>query len=130
MTDELFSIIEATPASKNGKEPERATILLPIYVQPGAGRSTVVGKRQGVLHLRVAPPPQDGRANAAVEELIADLFDVPAASASVVAGHKSRDKRLQLVGVSLEHVRAQLDRVTAKVAPGASFNPGKVQPRH
>jgi hypothetical protein len=130
MTDELFNIIETTPASKDGKEPERATITLSLHVQPGAGRSTVVGRRGEALHVRVAPPPADGRANSAVEYLIADLFDVPNSAVTVIAGHKGRDKRVQAEGVILEHVRSQLDQVTQKAPPGASFNPGKVQPRH
>jgi hypothetical protein len=130
MTDELFKIIDDASSSKNEKDEDRVTIELQLHVQPGAGRSSVVGRRQDALHVRVAPPPADGRANLAAEVLMADLFDVARTNVSVVAGHKSREKRVRVQGAVLEHVRAQLEMVTAKVPPGPAFNQGRIQPKH
>ncbi len=129
MTDDLFHIIDDEPTRAASTDPDLATIVIGIYVQPGAGRSTVVGRRHNALHVRVAPPPADGRANTAAEVLIADLFDVPHSRVSIVAGHKSREKRVRAEDVILEHVRAQLDKVTAKVPPGPAFNQGRIQPK-
>jgi uncharacterized protein (TIGR00251 family) len=129
MTDELFNIIDDTSTTKSDKDQDTVTVELSLHVQPGAGRSSVVGRRQDALHVRVAPPPADGRANEAAEVLIADLFDVPRSAVSVVAGHKSREKRIRAEGVVLEHVRAQLSKVTAKTPPGPAFNQGRIQPQ-
>jgi len=129
MTDDLFHIIDDDKTPSGSRDPARATIVLGLYVQPGAGRSTVVGRRQNALHVRVAPPPADGRANLAAEVLIADLFDVPRSAVSIIAGHKSREKRVRAEEVILEHVRAQLEKVTAKTPPGPAFNQGRIQPQ-
>ena len=129
MADDLFHIIDDEKTLSGSKDPTRASIVLGLYVQPGAGRSTVVGRRQNALHVRVAPPPADGRANLAAEVLIADLFDVPRTAVSIVAGHKSRDKRVRVDDAILEHVRAQLEMVTAKAPPGPSNNQGRIQPQ-
>ncbi|HVB00691.1 MAG TPA: DUF167 domain-containing protein [Acidimicrobiales bacterium] len=129
MTDDLFHIIDDDKTPSGSSDPVRATIVLGLYVQPGAGRSTVVGRRQNALHVRVAPPPADGRANLAAEVLIADLFDVPRSAVSIIAGHKSREKRVRVEEVILEHVRAQLEKVTAKTPPGPAFNQGRIQPQ-
>ncbi|HUY07515.1 MAG TPA: DUF167 domain-containing protein [Acidimicrobiales bacterium] len=129
MTDDLFHIIDDEKIPSASRDPARATIVLGLYVQPGAGRSSIVGRRQNALHVRVAPPPADGRANTAAEVLIADLFDVPRTSVSIIAGHKSREKKVRVEDVLLEHARAQLAKVTAKVAPGPAFNQGRIQPQ-
>src|SRR5258708_7317106 len=108
MADELFDI---TSADESNPPPEGgtsalATIVLRLHVQPGAGRSMVVGRRGNALHVRVAPPPANDRANRAAEALIADLFDVPKSKVQIIAGQKSRDKRLQAEDVLLDHVRS------------------------
>lgn len=42
--------------------------------------------------MRVAEPPEDGRANEAVLRLVADALGIPRRSVELVAGHASRDK--------------------------------------
>jgi uncharacterized protein len=50
------------------------------------------------LKARVRAIPEDGKANAALEELIADWLDMPKRSACVTSGHKSRIKMLTITG--------------------------------
>ena len=51
---------------------------LSIRVQPNARSSGVVGLTGGVLRIRVTAPAIEGRANHALEELLAALLGVPA----------------------------------------------------
>jgi uncharacterized protein (TIGR00251 family) len=51
-----------------------------------------------VLALRVAAPPADGRANAAVIELLAATFGVRASAVEIVRGASSRRKRIRIHG--------------------------------
>lgn len=130
MADELFEIEsaeESNPPKRDADAP--VTIVVRLYVQPGAGRSMVVGRRGNALHIRVAPPPANDRANRAAEALLADLFDVPKSKVQVIAGHKSRDKRLQAQDVVLEHVRAQIAHAIAEPAPGPAHNQGRIRPQ-
>jgi uncharacterized protein YggU (UPF0235/DUF167 family) len=61
------------------------------------------------VKLRVAAPPVDDRANAAVRELLAELFEIAPSEVALVSGGKSRVKRFRLRGVDLDALDARLD---------------------
>jgi hypothetical protein len=63
-----------------------------VHVQPGAKRTAVAGMHGERLKIRIAAPPVEGRANAAVVAFIAEQLGVPRAQVSVARGERSRDK--------------------------------------
>jgi uncharacterized protein len=75
-------------------------IEIDIKVVPRAGRSGLAGERDGRLLVRLAAAPVDGAANDALIELLSDLFHIPKRAIRIVAGDKSRTKRIALDGVS------------------------------
>jgi uncharacterized protein (TIGR00251 family) len=77
---------------------------LRLRVSPGARRAGIVGRHGDAWKVRVAAPPVDGRANAAVVELLAQTLAVPASAVAVVSGHGARDKIVAVAG--LEAVEA------------------------
>ena len=81
---------------------------LAIRVQPRAKRSEVVGERAGAVVVRVAAPPVDGKANAAVCTLVARAAGVPRSAVTVVHGAGARDKLLEVSGVDLATLRRSL----------------------
>ena len=66
--------------------------MLDLHIQPGAKKNKVVGLHGGALKLRIASPPVDGRANAALITFLADALDVPMQTLAVVKGEASRRK--------------------------------------
>jgi len=54
--------------------------------------------------VRVTAPPVDGRANTAVRKLVARRLGVAASRVSVVRGASSRDKLIEVEGVSAEEL--------------------------
>lgn len=74
-------------------------MILELHVQPGAARTEFAGKHGGRLKLRLAAPPVDGKANAALVEFLADYFNVPKRNVRITAGLKSRLKRVVIGGV-------------------------------
>ena len=74
-------------------------MILELYVQPGAARSEFAGEHGGRLKLRLAAPPVEGKANAALIEFLADYFNVPKRDVRITAGLKSRRKRVLIEGV-------------------------------
>ena len=64
----------------------------------------------------MSAPPEDGRANAAVVELLAKTLGVPARTISVVSGHGARDKLVELAGIAPDEIERRLDRVGRKGA--------------
>ena len=72
---------------------------LDIRVQPRASRNAIEvdGER---ITVRVTALPESGKANDAVVSLLAKRLGVPKRSVQIVRGHKSRDKRISIEGVS------------------------------
>lgn len=73
---------------------------LTVRVRPGASATAVGGSYDGgaVLVVRVAAPAVDGRATEAALAALADAFDVPRRSVSLVHGQASRTKVVELTG--------------------------------
>ena len=82
-----------------------------VFVQPRAAKDAVVGVHGASLKVKVKAPPVDGKANEAAARLVAGLLQVPASAVSVVAGHSSRHKRLEVADVTPEKVACELERV-------------------
>jgi uncharacterized protein (TIGR00251 family) len=69
----------------------------------------VVGRHGDAWKVRVAAPPERGRANAEVLDLLARSLDVPLPDVRVVAGETSRDKVVELTGLTLDEAERRLD---------------------
>jgi uncharacterized protein (TIGR00251 family) len=87
---------------------------LHLRVSPGATRSCIVGRHGDGWKVRVAAPPEDGRANAAVVRLIAHSVSVSRDAVTLVSGHGSRDKIVELAGIDLSRVERRLGEATTK----------------
>src|SRR5688572_28864676 len=72
---DLFDVAEP-PGGVPGAGGNDVTVVLRLHVQPGAGRTSVSGIHGDALKVRVAAPPEKGRANDACRELVASLADV------------------------------------------------------
>ena len=68
--------------------------LLTIHVQPGARRTGVAGLHGDALKVRIAAPPVEGKANAALEAFVAERLGVARSRVRVVKGELSREKRV------------------------------------
>ena len=79
--------------------------LLRIHVQPGAKKSGVAGPHGEALKLRVAAPPVEGKANAALVAFIAEALGLPRRSVSVVQGQLSREKLVLVADASADPAR-------------------------
>ena len=93
--------------------------MLSAHVQPGAGRSALTGRHGAALKVRVAAPPEGGRANAASADLLAETFGLEAGQVELVSGPSSRSKQFRLTGVDVDAFRVQLERVVGGARPGA-----------
>jgi uncharacterized protein (TIGR00251 family) len=85
-----------------------SAITLMVHVQPGAKHSAVAGVHGDALKIRLAAPPIEGRANAALLQFIAEQFAVPLRNVELKQGEQSRRKRVVVTG-SAVHPGALLD---------------------
>jgi uncharacterized protein YggU (UPF0235/DUF167 family) len=68
----------------------------------------LVGRHGDAWKVRVRSAPERGRANAEVTRLLAEELGLAPRDVSVVAGHTSRDKLVEVTGLSLEEVERRL----------------------
>jgi uncharacterized protein (TIGR00251 family) len=61
-------------------------------VQPGAKRTEIAGVHGACLKVRLAAPPLDGKANAALRAFLAEVFGVPLRQVRLLRGEASRRK--------------------------------------
>ena len=80
-----------------------------LRVVPRAKRSVVVGRHGDGWKVRIAAPPEDGRANDAVVALLAASTGVPASGIEIVAGMTARDKTVVLSGIDAGEVERRLE---------------------
>ena len=80
-----------------------------IKVIPRAGRTVIAGTRDGALLVRLAAAPVDGAANAALLDVLSEVLGVPIRRITVVAGEKSRSKRVKVMGASRSQIRERLE---------------------
>ena len=81
---------------------------LDIRVQPHASRNAVeidadrsdVKPSDMKITVRVTAAPESGKANDAVVALLAKRLGVPKRSIQIVRGHRSREKRISIDGIS------------------------------
>jgi uncharacterized protein (TIGR00251 family) len=86
--------------------PQRS--LLSVVVVPRSGKSSIAQLADGTIQIRIAAPPVDGAANAALLRFLADMLDVPRSRLSITSGASSRRKRISVEGVAPEELERRL----------------------
>jgi hypothetical protein len=77
-----------------------------VRVQPRASRDEIVGKYQDGLKIRLTAAPVDDRANEALCNLLASRLKVPVSAVRIAAGGRSRNKRIEIAGVTAAMIHA------------------------
>jgi uncharacterized protein YggU (UPF0235/DUF167 family) len=72
----------------------------------------VAGRHGDGWRLRVAAPPEDGRANRAVERLVARTVGIDSRDVRIVRGFTARDKLIEIDGVDVATVERALTAAT------------------
>ncbi len=81
---------------------------LKVKAVPGASRTEIVGRLGDALKVRVAAPPEGGKANREILRLLAARLGLAAADVTLVSGAASPAKVVALRGVPAELAWARL----------------------
>lgn len=85
-----------------------STTRLRLRVTPGARSAGIVGRQGDAWKVRVTAAPEHGRANDAVLRLLAEALGVPRDDVTLVSGHGSREKTVELAGMGPALVERRL----------------------
>lgn len=79
-----------------------------VEVKVRASRTRVLGVKSDRLSVALAAAPVDGAANEALCAELADYFAVPKSRVQIVAGDRSRKKRVEIAGLDAATIKARL----------------------
>ncbi len=83
---------------------EAGMLLLSVRIQPKATRNQIVGAYNGALKIRLTAPAQKSRANRQLLEFLAHTLNLSAKNVSLSRGRSSRDKTVEIRGLSREEL--------------------------
>jgi uncharacterized protein (TIGR00251 family) len=86
-------------------------VTFAVRVTPRARKNEIVGAQGEALKVKLAAPPVEGAANAALCEFMADQLGVRKSTVTIIAGRTSRQKVVRVEGVTADEVRARLESV-------------------
>ncbi len=81
---------------------------LGIKAVPNSSRDAISGWLGSDLKVRVSQPAEDGKANGRICQLLAERLEVPVRDVTVVTGHSSTRKTVEIRGLTLEEAVARL----------------------
>jgi uncharacterized protein len=81
-------------------------VIFSVRVQPRASKDKIAGVTEGALKVRLRAPALEDRANEALCEYLAELLKTPKSAVRILSGHHSRNKRVEVRGVTEQQVLA------------------------
>ncbi len=85
-----------------------------VRARPGSSRTEIAGFHDGALAVRLAAPPEKGRANRALLVFLATKLGLRRGDLEIVAGPQSRDKIVKVRGLDPEELARRLAGLAAK----------------
>jgi uncharacterized protein len=79
-------------------------------VTPDSRKPGIVGRYGEAWKLRVTAPPERDKANQATLDLLAESLGLPATDLRLVSGHGSRDKTVEVAGLTADEAARRLAR--------------------
>ncbi|NMG73871.1 DUF167 domain-containing protein [Aromatoleum diolicum] len=80
------------------REVPDGSLVLTLHIQPGAKKTEFVGLHGEAMKVRLAAPPVDGKANAALCAYLARFCGVGRSAVTLISGEASRAKRVRIDG--------------------------------
>lgn len=77
-------------------------IRFSVKVVPGSSRTSLAGILEGSFKVRVAAPPEKGKANQKLIEFLSHLLGVRKNQITILAGATSPVKTMEITGITLE----------------------------
>lgn len=83
-------------------------LLIRVKVQPKASADAIVGEHAGALKIRVAAAPENGKANRAAVEFLAEKLGLRKSDITIISGEHSRNKLFAVRGLKRDELLERL----------------------
>ncbi|ABS76554.1 YggU family protein [Coxiella burnetii] len=78
------------------------SIILTVYIQPGAKQTQISGKHGEHIKIRLQAPPTEGKANKALIDFLAQRLKLNPSSITIIRGEKARLKTIAIESSGLK----------------------------
>lgn len=85
--------------------------VLAVKAQPGARRSGVVGLHGGLVKVAVQAPPDKGKANDAIAEVLGKALGLKRSQVELLSGPASREKKFLIRGMEPAELERRLQDI-------------------
>ena len=82
-----------------------------VLANPGSSRSCVSGVHGNALKVAVRAAPENGKANAEIESVLAEFLELSDRQVNVISGLTSRQKCVQALGTNVQAVITKLGAI-------------------
>jgi uncharacterized protein (TIGR00251 family) len=93
--------------------PHAEGATLAVRAQPGARKNAVLGLQNNALKLAVTAPPEDGKANDALVELLRNTFHWKRSQIELLSGKSNRNKVFLIRGITAEELQVLIGQIVA-----------------
>jgi hypothetical protein len=109
-------VIATTPHSRG--------VILPVVAHPAAKRDGIFGARAGALRVAVTAPPEKGKANLAIQSVLAEALGCKSNTITLLSGETSRKKRFLIGGITADDLLRRLAPFMEEQGSPGSSSPG------
>ena len=88
--------------------PHARGVVVPVLAQPGSKRDGITGERAGALRVAVTAAPEKGKANVAIQSVLARALDCKTSQVTLLSGETSRRKRFLIDGITADELTRRL----------------------
>jgi uncharacterized protein len=83
-------------------------IVVHVLAHPGSKRDAILGERAGFLRVAVTAPPEKGKANTAIQTVLADAIACSRSQITLVSGETARRKKFLVEGIPPDELNRRL----------------------
>jgi uncharacterized protein (TIGR00251 family) len=83
-------------------------IVVHVLAHPGSKRDAILGERAGLLRVAVTAPPEKGKANAAVQTVLAEAIACSRNQITLLSGETTRRKKFLIEGIPADELNRRL----------------------
>jgi uncharacterized protein (TIGR00251 family) len=87
---------------------DTGSVIFAVRVLPRASKNEIAGELDGALKIRLQAPAFEDRANQALVEFLAHVLRTPKSAVRLLSGERSRNKRVEVRGVSAREIELLL----------------------
>jgi uncharacterized protein len=89
-------------------DPRDGGVVVHVLAHPGSKRDAIMGERAGLLRVAVTAPPEKGKANTAIQTVLAEAIACSRSQITLVSGETARRKKFLVEGIPPDELNRRL----------------------